>query len=288
MTRYLYSLIRCVPDPRTGEFVNVGAIAGDPESEDWSVRQVSSESRVRKLADALALGAVHEFLSRVGFEIDRRQGLAGESSQILDEAWLNRLHYDHRNVVQLSPPAPILAEDAEQALDVLFGREIIDPVTQPRDRAITKHRVIRDLRLAYERTQIQPGQLRRKVDLFVGEHVHTSVDYAIANGVAVQLTQGWSFQGVHVDSVSEQVKAWAYALRQLRDGLESRVLGAENWVRPVDPTVDIEVVVTLPTGVAQRSAYDEAHEVFVQLGASVRQLQDVDVVARNAAELLGF
>lgn len=45
---------------------------------------------------------------------------------------------------------------------------------------------------------------------------------------------------------------------------------------------------SVPTGVDQRSAYDEAHEVFEQLGASVRQLQDVDVVARNAAELLGF
>lgn len=65
-------------------------------------------------------------------------------------------------------------------------------------------------------------------------------------------------------------------------------MGAENWVRPVASTVDIEVVVTLPTGVDQRSAYDEAREVFEQLGASVRQLQDVDVVARNAAELLGF
>ena len=39
MGRYVYSLVRCVPDPRTGEFVNVGAIAGDPFTGDWSVRQ---------------------------------------------------------------------------------------------------------------------------------------------------------------------------------------------------------------------------------------------------------
>jgi Protein of unknown function (DUF3037) len=289
MTRYLYSLVRCVPDPRTGEFVNVGAIAGDPESEDWSVRQVSNESRVRKLADATALGAVHEFLSRIGFEIDKIQSpTVTDSNEILDEAWLKRLHHDHRSVVQLSPPAPILADDAEQALDVLFSREIIDPVTQPRERAITKHRVIRDLRLAYRRAHIQPNQARRKVDLFVGDHVHTSLDYAIANGVAVQLCQGWSFQGVHLEPVSEQVKAWAYALRQLRDGQESRVMGADNWIKTVDPTVDIDVVVTLPTDVDQRDAYDEALEVFGQLEASVHQLQDVDVVGRKAARLLGI
>ncbi len=60
-------------------------------------------------------------------------------------------------------------------------------------------------------------------------------------------------------------------------------MGAEDWVRGVDPTVDIEVVATLPTGVDHRDAYDEAREVFGQLGASVRQLHDVDMVAQKAA-----
>ena len=33
--RFVYSLVRFVPDPARGEFVNVGAIAGSEESSDW-------------------------------------------------------------------------------------------------------------------------------------------------------------------------------------------------------------------------------------------------------------
>ena len=58
--RYVFSLVRCVPNPRTGEFVNVGAIAGDPESEDWSVRQVGqwiTAVRAATRHQAITLGA---------------------------------------------------------------------------------------------------------------------------------------------------------------------------------------------------------------------------------------
>src|SRR5215469_8301577 len=220
MSRYVYSLVRCVPDPATGEFVNVGAIAGNPETGDWSVRQVSNERHVRKLAGATELSAVHDFLARVGTEIDSMQALMlNDSADLLGESWLQSLHYDHRNVVQLTPPMPILADSAEDALDVLFGRQIIDPVTQSRERAVTKHGVLHAIRLSYLNARIDPNLVRRKAELFVGDHVHTTLDYAVANGTTVQLSQGWSFQGAQVDVVSEQVKAWAYALTGLREGM---------------------------------------------------------------------
>lgn len=287
MSRYIYSLVRCVPDPATGEFVNVGAIAGNPDTGDWSVRQVSNERHVRKLAGATELGAVHGFLARVGIEIDSMQALMlNDSVDLLGEGWLQDLYYDHRNVVQLSPPTPIVADNAEDALDVLFGRQIIDPVTQARDRVVTKHGVIQRIRLAYGRADIDPHLVRRRVELFVGDRVHTTLDYAVANGTTVQLTQGWSFQGALVDAVSEQVKAWAYALSRLRDGMDSRIVGVDEWVSDVTSDVDLQVVVAPPRTGEQENVYKESEQIFEQLDASVHSLEDADAIGQRATELL--
>lgn len=288
MGRYVYSLIRCVPDPRTGEFVNVGAIAGDPSTGDWSVRQVSSENRVRKLADPAALQAVHGFLARLGGQIDSLQIETFDvASELLSENWLEGLYHDHQNVVQLSAPALILADDAEQALEILFSRQIIDPVSQAREGSLTKHRVLHDIRLAYRRAAIDQSLVRQRVELHVGDRVHTSLDFAIANGATVQLTQGWSFQGTMVSAVSEQVKAWAYALKCLRDGLDSRVVSGDDQISTVAQDVDLQVVVIGPITAEQQLVYQEAFQVFRQIDANVHDLKEADVVGRRAADLVG-
>jgi len=286
MSRYLYALVRCVPNPRTGEFINMAAIAGRPDTGDWSVRQVGNESRVRKLAGAEELQAVHGFLTRVGLEIDKRQHLFEEGfGEPLGEDWLQQLYHDHRNVVQLSTPTPIVAENAEQALDIIFSRQIIDPVSQQRN-FITKHRVLAELRDAYTRAKIDNALIRPKVEIYVGGHVHAPVDFAIANGTAIQLTQGWSFQKASVDEVSTQVKAWGYALRLLRDGEDARVIGPDERLASVFHDVDLQAVIASPRTPQQVAVYEEANQVFTELDVSVHDLAAVDAVGIQAAKLL--
>jgi hypothetical protein len=288
MGRYVYSLVRCVPDPQTGEFVNVGAIAGDPVAGDWSMRQVSNESRVRKLAGPLQLDAVHRFLTEVGVQIDdmRSQMEHDSTVALLDENWLQSLHYDHRNVVQLSPPTPMMADSAEQALDVLFAGPVIDPQLQAREKIVTKLSVISDLREAYRRAAVADRLIQPRPELYVGQHVHTMLDFAIVAGQAVQLTQGWSFRRSGVDEVSTQVKAWAYAVGLLRNREEARIVSASDQVSRIAPDVDVEVVVARPQTAEQVRAYEEAEQVFTRLGASIRGLNEVDAVGRQAAELV--
>jgi Protein of unknown function (DUF3037) len=45
MGLYQYSVVRCVPEPRTGEFINVGAIAGSAEDGNWDARLITSFRR---------------------------------------------------------------------------------------------------------------------------------------------------------------------------------------------------------------------------------------------------
>jgi hypothetical protein len=71
MSRYIYSIVRCLPDPRTGEFMNVGAIAGDPATGDWAIRQLSNTERVRKFAGDKALKHALNFVYVPGSEIDQ-------------------------------------------------------------------------------------------------------------------------------------------------------------------------------------------------------------------------
>ncbi len=288
MNRYVYSLVRCVPDPRTGEYVNVGAIAGDPLTGDWSIRQVSNESRVRKLAGLLQIDAVHRFMTEVGIQIDDMRTGMEEDDDVapLDESWLQRLHYDHRNVVQLSVPTPMAADSAEQALDALFAGQVTDPQMEARDRIVTKWRVISDVREAYRQAHVDARLIQPKPELYVGAHVHTVLDFAIVAGRALQVTQGWSFRRTRVDEVSTQVKAWAFAVGLLRAREEARLVSAREQVSSIDPDVDLEVVIAPPETAEQVRAYDEAQQVFDRLGASVRDLEEVGLVGTRAAELV--
>src|SRR6478752_7286823 len=100
MGRYRYSLVRCVPEPRTGEFINIGAIAGSYGEGDWSTRQISNLQRAAKLCGNDQLGAVAEFLA----EVTRQISDADESLFPLQDSWLDTMAAEWRNVVQLSPP----------------------------------------------------------------------------------------------------------------------------------------------------------------------------------------
>lgn len=283
--RFLYCLVRCVPDPRTGEFINIGAIAGSPDGGDWAVRQVSSDRRALRLAGASALTAVHGFLARVEEEIDSRYSMMenGEGEP-LDASWLDQLHHDHRNVVQLSSPTPVVAESVETALDLIFRRLIIDPVSQPRD-FITKHKVLAELRDAYWRADLDPRLVRPKVEVFVGDRLHTPIDFAIANGTTLQLTQAWSFQRSGVGDIATQVKAWGYALNRVKEGEAARVVAADNRVSGLTREVDLQVAVAPPRTADQRKVYEESEQVFADLGVAVHLLDEVDAIGTRAAEL---
>ena len=131
MSRYLYSIVRCLPEPRTGEFANFGAIAGDPVTGDWATRRLGNLDRVRRFLGEPALQAAARFMGDVDEQIGRRLAAAGRGGDPLGEGWLQGLHRDFRNLVQLSPPCPISAESAEDAVAAVFVRFIVDPGEGP-------------------------------------------------------------------------------------------------------------------------------------------------------------
>ncbi|MET7333846.1 DUF3037 domain-containing protein [Nonomuraea sp. NPDC005650] len=286
MSRYVYSIVRCLPDPRTGEFVNIGAIAGDPVTGRWAVRQVSNTERIPKFASGPALEAATSCLLALGEEIDQNQAaLMEDEGEPLNEDWLAKLHRDHRNIVQFSEPAPILADDPQEALAFVFDQLIIDPVTPSKEPHVAKYVLRRSLREAFKQALIQESLIRTKVEIFVGARVHTPIDFAIANGRVVQLTQAWSFQLAQVEDVPMKVKAWGYALERLRRGEDARVIDSVGRTSTISPNVDLQVVIAPPQTRQQRDAFEEAQQVFQNLSAEVHDLSEVSAVSAKAAEL---
>jgi len=136
--RFVYSLVRFVPDPARGEFVNIGTIAGSEESSEWQWRQIENPVQARAIDDRKSLEAVWAFLDRVGREMDdyeRSQVSLFEPNVELSEAWLQQLYVAHRNVVQLTPPTPMVAASADEALDRVVTAQVrplmyrLQPVT---------------------------------------------------------------------------------------------------------------------------------------------------------------
>lgn len=168
----------------------------------------------------------------------------------------------------------MVAEDAETALDALFARQIIDLQSQPREKVITKWRVAHDARDAYHRAEISQELTRAKADLLVGASIRTVLDFAVVSGRALQVTQGWSFRRSGMEEVSVQIKAWAFAIGQLREKEDARVMTATGQVSQIMHDVDLEVVAASPSTPEQQRAYEEADQVFKSLSAHVRDLRN--------------
>jgi hypothetical protein len=294
MTRYIYSMVRFVPDPATGEFVNLGAIAGSEEMGDWSTRHVQNDRRARSLDPDAPLPAVYDFLNDVNELIDRSDEWTFDApdEQIEDrspanelrEEWLTELYRRCRNVVQLSPPAPIIASSAEEALDLVFDNLVNDPA-RGRFRFMTKRAVFGELRRSFLAAGIPSTYIRRHCVLAT-PRFSTTVDFVIGADNAVQLAHTYSFGIASQSHLAGQVKAWGWTLRELRDtGAEARAEGFDPV--SVAPNVPIEVVYAVPQDAGKLSALDEARRVFDELDIRAHELDDADEVAEHARALIG-
>lgn len=109
---HLFSVIRYLPQPVTGEFINVGAIICEPKRQIWAVRYFTQD-HVRPLVDSTYnISFLYFFLDDLVETILWAPELPHE--------WIHDLRRAHLNLVQFSPPAPIISSDISDALDVIF------------------------------------------------------------------------------------------------------------------------------------------------------------------------
>ena len=273
---YKFSLIRFVPDPARGEFVNIGAIAGDEASDDWAIRWIQNYKR----ANALDPGGLFRAAKAFSGELDERFAdldrptLGTEPPSV---AWLSQLAAEMNNLVQFTPPAPVVADSAEAALDRVFDRLVVDPA-RVTYRFQKKQRAQAAARRAYDAHDV-PSEARKEHVRVVSGAFSFEFDFAVHNGRAVQLVQCWSFQLPDQEALTDQVKSWAWVAAHIRKS-GGRFLTDGGVEVPSD--LDLAAIYIPPLG-TDAIAFSEAQGVFQELEISAARFDAADDVGARAA-----
>lgn len=283
MSRYIYSVIRFVPNPASGEFVNIGAIVGNDELREWEVRSVSNHRRAKGLDQHGVMAKVFDRVSELEALCEAVE-FVGDTQHAMSEEILAGLYAEWQNIVQLSEPAPIVAQTATDALEVVFGNLVIDPGKQRREYR-TSSQAFSAVLSAYRRVGIDwAREYVHQRSWVKPAHHPIEFDFAVANGRAVQLTQTWSFEIPNIAEVVEQVRAWAWAVGEIRR-TGARVANDGTQV-DVPQDVDIQVVYLPPSSDAGTAAFNEAKAAFAEVRATARPETEASSVAERAKELL--
>jgi hypothetical protein len=289
VNRYVYSVVRFVPDPARGEFVNIAAVVGSDDTGEWDIQQVSNLRRAKAIDDHGTLPAVTSVIEEITGRIDVFLEATEVGEGVLPgseptEAWLATLHDSFQNIVQVTPPTPLICDSSEEAMTMVFDELLVDPERRHLP-YVRRNTASKQLRVAYVATK----RLRRDRDFFErvtlrsGQHVEL-LDFAVANGSVLQLAQAWSFQVPDQAEVARRVRAWGYTMRHLKDSggrvqLEGRPLN-------VNRGVDLEVIYVPPSKVFGSDAFDDASAVFKEIGAQANPIDRADAVAARAVDLI--
>jgi len=281
----MYSVLRFVPDSTRGEFVNIGAIVGSDELEEWELRTVENLRRARRIDENHILHKVFSIINDIGGEFDQFLEASEESipSPVrIDEKWLQQFYEDSLNVIQLSKPAPLLADDISLAMQRVFDEFIVDPAYK-KMRVITKQAAFSSIKSAYSKNNISGSNLIERAAL-ITKRQSGQLDFVVANSRALQLTQAWSFQIQGHDDLYEQIKSWAWTIHDLR--LSGGSVKSNDSEIKISPEVKIDIVYVPPENGEESNVFKEAKYAFQELNAEMIEYENVSIVAERAARLL--
>ena len=288
MTKFVYSVVRCFPAPRTGEFVNAAVLVGDPDNGTWVVRRPKSSSHLRKLASEAQRQAVDEFIDGIAVTVSRNYvGQFDTDGGLLGASWLGGLRADHQNLVQFSTPSHLSAPDLESAADLVSGQLLVEPA-RPKQPDITRRNLQSQLHDRYK-AAVSPEFIHTKVSLVVGGRRGQDFDFAIGNGHVVQLAQTISFRVGAIGKVKTEVEALGYNLSRLRRKTDDAYLVNANGDRistVTNPDVEVAALVALPKSESQKSVYAEARAVLGDLNVHISGPSDAREVSERARVLL--
>lgn len=280
---FQFSLIRFVPDPARGEFVNIGAVAGSDVAKEWELRLVSNLSRAKALDERGVLSKAFEFAASLEDRIAMLDEAASTpDAEVMSSSFLRRVSTDMQNVVQVSTPAPVAADSAEAAMDLVFDQLVLDAARK----SFTfekKHRAQGAVRSAYRSHAIPTAAIRERAPVRSG--VFDGVfDFAVHNGRTVQLVQCWSFQLPNQSDLAEQVKAWSWLVHEIRRS--GGQLAADERDAAVPQDLEIFAVAIPPRADVDSPAYAEAQAAFAEIDVIELTPDDADRIGVQAAGAL--
>jgi hypothetical protein len=213
--------------------VNIGAVASSDEAREWELRLVSNLSRAKALDDRGVLSNAFGYAAGLEDHIAALDLLPETSGpEPISTDMLRRHAAEMQNVVQFSPPAPVAADSAGAALELVFDQLVLDAARKsfPFEK---KHRAQGAARQAYKAHGLPAGAVRERAPVRSGVFDGT-FDFAVHNGHTVQLVQCWSFQLPNQADLAEQVKRGpGWCMRSARPGARCESARARSRSRAV-------------------------------------------------------
>lgn len=282
MTKYQYSIIRFVPSPVRGEFVNLGLIVGSDQTGEWLIDVVGSRSRAAKMDDENVLPMVAADIQRLQSNIESYSDpdMFGASVD-LSLSWLRELSRDSQNLLQFSAPKTVLATSAQEAMEKLWTLLVFEPTKSSRT-SVTKSSVLSQYWAALKTHKLGAKNVKKRV-LLETSKAHSPIDVVVHNGEVKDITQCWSLQIKNTDSLMNDIRSWGWTMRTLREK-GGDILVNEDRI-PVPNDVGIGVVYA-PS--ENKQVEEEAFEVFQNsdVNAQCVLMSEVDEYAEsNAADL---
>jgi hypothetical protein len=277
---YSFSLLRFVPDPARGEFVNIGAIAGDEDGGDWELRLVSNLRRARAIDSSGALPAAMALVTALQERLpeDDQQG----AEFTLGE--LRLLAGELNNILQVTTPGRVVASDATDALDRVCADLLLDPALQPGQRYRNQATARGATKRAYRSAQVPDFALASRVDVHAARS-HGVFDFAVHNGEAVQLAKCYSFELPDQQSLARDIAAWAWLSFEVRThGATFVTSGGTEVEAPRE--LSIACVYVPPVAGGDVTAFEEASHVFDELKIDAWPAGSADNVAVIASQRL--
>jgi hypothetical protein len=282
--RYDYWVVRYVPDPIRGEFINIGIIAG--KGDDWSFRKVGSLSRASRLGGAAS--QTDSFLKRIEDAIASRLDavealMPGAPSSSFGRGEIEDLRVRMNNLVQLSDSRPVLANTAQEAADLAFELMIVDSDTDVQHRS--RVRVVHRLREAFELRPELIHHVARFHVAAVGPQ-EAGIDFAVKDGVVHQLSQVWAFDVKDTRHLQTQIRAWNYLVGLLRADGGTLVKRDRSGGVEIPSRVEINAVFTAPTTADGERQFEIARDGWHRLGVEAIASSDSESIVDEAERLL--
>jgi hypothetical protein len=269
-----FFLIRYVPDPVRGEFVNIGVVLreagggashGAVDTERVAIRFTRDWARVR-CVDA---EADVEMLEGMEQEIARR--MSAGTSALDPKSVIETFEDSLSNSVQMTPARACLAESLPAELEQLM-RMYVEPVKVVRTRAKTGRAAIAGaMRTQFERAGVWAAMNKRIAAArytAVGDPLKIDCGYRVGVPEAHKAATIRMFQAISLESDVEAAKGLAFSASALRDGV-SRVESAE---------LELTAVVESLRAVSEEE--DEASERY-RFGVETMERQAIRVVTVN-------
>jgi hypothetical protein len=286
---YTYWVLRYVPVPVRGEFINIGVVVGGHGSE-WAIRRIHDLGRANRLGGSPPEAAnwllrLENLISPIPTYFDNSLDLRLRKRDIApDESWMERLRRQQENNFQISEARPVVASSADEAADRLFDLLVVSPT----ERAMPRGRT-RAVRALKEEVYLRlPGRSYQSDVRLVAGAQRTRLEFAFGRSKITQLTQVVAFDVRAVDHLATTIQSSSYTFSRLRR--QGAVLlnprRKNQGEQAIERDVALRVLYVPPETPEQIDVYKMATDAWQDLGMHAYSFGEEPDLVKEAAFLV--